>query len=94
MKIVEAVVAQFVSFAAYEALVLRLILCDFNASPVPRILATREPLRCKDSMKFFIVFFAFVPLGRSALKCGVVKSAVMLAKSFIQQQDIHQRNPQ
>ena len=33
-------------------------------------------------------------LGRSALKCGVVKSALRLAKSFIQQQGIHQRNPQ
>ena len=33
-------------------------------------------------------------IGRSALKCGVVKSAVRLAKSFIQQPGIHQRNPQ
>ena len=32
--------------------------------------------------------------GRSALKCGVVKLAVMPAKPFIQQPGIHQRNPQ
>ncbi len=32
--------------------------------------------------------------GRSALKCRVVKSVLRLAKSFIQQQDIHQRNLQ
>ena len=33
-------------------------------------------------------------IGRSALKCGVVKSAVMLAKSFIQQRGVHQGNSQ
>ena len=48
--------------------------------------------------KGFLIFSLFVlgvsVIGRSALKCGVVKSALRLAKSFIQQQGIHQRNPQ